>query len=80
MKTRQKRAIPPPLRYYLDRVLRDMGGVSHWAAKDLQLKPNAGSFIAYSWSFSLPVEPLCLQSVLVLKHTYSHCKQKRLRL
>ena len=23
----------PPLRYYLERVLRDMGGISHWAAK-----------------------------------------------
>ena len=34
MKTRQMGAIPP-LRYYLERVLRDMGGggISHWAAK-----------------------------------------------
>ena len=23
----------PPLRYYLERVLRDMGGIPHWAAK-----------------------------------------------
>ena len=23
----------PPLRYYLERVLRDRGGISHWAAK-----------------------------------------------
>ena len=23
----------PPLRYYLEKVLRDMGGISHWAAK-----------------------------------------------
>ena len=23
----------PPLRYYLQKVLRDMGGISHWAAK-----------------------------------------------
>ena len=23
----------PPLRYYLERVLRNMGGISHWAAK-----------------------------------------------
>ena len=23
----------PPLRYYLERVLRDMGDISHWAAK-----------------------------------------------
>ena len=26
-------ATPPPLRYYLERVLRDMGGILHWAAK-----------------------------------------------
>ena len=26
----------PPLRYYLKRVLRDMGGISHWAAKGVQ--------------------------------------------
>ena len=25
----------PPLRYYLERVLRDRGGISHWAAKVL---------------------------------------------
>ena len=24
----------PPLRYYLERVLLDMGGISHWAAKE----------------------------------------------
>ena len=23
----------PPLRYYLEKVMRDMGGISHWAAK-----------------------------------------------
>ena len=23
----------PPLRYYLEKVLGDMGGISHWAAK-----------------------------------------------
>ena len=28
-----KRVRYPPLRYYLERVLRDMGGISHWAAK-----------------------------------------------
>ena len=32
MKTRQMGAIPP-LRYYLERVLRDMGGISHWCNK-----------------------------------------------
>ena len=32
MKTGQMGVIPP-LRYYLERVLRDMGGISHWAAK-----------------------------------------------
>ena len=33
MKTRQLGAIPP-LRYYLEKVLRDRGGdISHWAAK-----------------------------------------------
>ena len=31
--TRQKRVRYPPLRYYLERVLRDMGGISDWAAK-----------------------------------------------
>ena len=25
----------PPLRYYLERVLRDMGGISHWATKSV---------------------------------------------
>ena len=33
MKTRQMGANNTPLRYYLERVLRDMGGISHWAAK-----------------------------------------------
>ena len=34
MKTRQIWVRDPPLRYYLERVLRDMGGgISHWAAK-----------------------------------------------
>ena len=32
MKTRRMGAIPP-LRYYLAKVLRDRGGISHWAAK-----------------------------------------------
>ena len=32
MKTSKKGAIPP-LRYHLKKVLRDMGGISHWAAK-----------------------------------------------
>ena len=32
MKTRQI-GCDTPLRYYLERVLRDMGGISHWAAK-----------------------------------------------
>ena len=26
-----------PLRYYLERVLRDMGGISHWAAKGMSV-------------------------------------------
>ena len=30
----------PPLRYYLERVLRDMGGISHWAAKGLRSDRN----------------------------------------
>ena len=28
-----KMAAIPPLRYYLEKVLRDMGGISHWATK-----------------------------------------------
>ena len=39
MKTR-KCVRYPPLRYYLERVLRDVGGVSHWAAK-LSKRPNS---------------------------------------
>ena len=35
------RAIPP-LRYYLERVLRDIAGISHWAAKGVkQLRPDS---------------------------------------
>ena len=30
----------PPLRYYVERVLRDMGGISHWAAKFPHITPN----------------------------------------
>ena len=35
LKTREMGAMPPPLRYYLESVLRAMGGggISHWAAK-----------------------------------------------
>ena len=32
-----KRVRYPPLRYYLERVLRDMGGISRWAAKGSNL-------------------------------------------
>ena len=28
----------PPLRYYLEKVLRDRAGISHWAAKALNLE------------------------------------------
>ena len=37
----------PPLRCYLERVLRDMGGISHWAAKDVKLSaPKSQRFLA----------------------------------
>ena len=32
----------PPLRFYLERVLRDMGGISHWAAKGTKVFPKLG--------------------------------------
>ena len=37
-----KRVRCPPLRYYLERVLRDMGGISHWTAKYLLLHKETG--------------------------------------
>ena len=53
----------PPLRYYLERVLRDMwGGISHWAAKTVTqsdfLQPNWLMFLAER----IPFEILLLEA------------------
>ena len=42
MNTRQNTWRYPPLRYYLERVLRDMGGISNWAAKIIEQKFDRG--------------------------------------
>ena len=53
----------PPLRYYLEKVLRDMGGFSHWAAKVISVvfpqilvdfQSISIDFLAFSISLSQP--------------------------
>ena len=39
----------PPLRHYLKRVLRDMGGISHWAAKSERVQIWVCLFL-HGWS------------------------------
>ena len=43
IKKGKKKGMRPPLRYYLEKVFRDMGGISHWAVKAVSLKGKRGS-------------------------------------
>ena len=48
----------PPVRYYLERILRDMGSVSHWAAKVMQhgcaSLPCRSFILLHAWVATLP--------------------------